>query len=127
MNTIKFKLKLIIGVVVLVAGWQSAALAHDPPYAGKTDCGIIQSGVFYSDYYSPPSGTPAASGSCSWVKQSNTPCATRNYGGTNYTLYNYKWICNAPLDSHTYILIGAALALGYFQLRRKNSLLHKHA
>jgi hypothetical protein len=118
----KFRLSWVIGVVMLIIGFQSIALAHDPPYAGKTDCGIIQSGVFYSDYYSPPSGTPAASGSCSWVKQGTNSCGTRNYGGTVYVLYNYKWVCNVPLDTNIYFLLFAAISLGYFKLKRKTIL-----
>lgn len=118
MKNIKFKLKAIC-VVLLLFAFKSDVLAHDPPYAGKTDCGIIQSGVFYSDYYSPPSGTPASSGSCSWVKQGTNSCGTRNYGGTIYTLYTYKWICNVPLDSNIYFLVFGAVALGYLKLRRK--------
>jgi hypothetical protein len=119
-KNIKNKLKWIIGAVVIILGLQSVAFAHDPPYAGKTDCGTIQSGVFYSNYYSPPSGTPAASGSCSWVKQGTNSCGTTNYGGTVYTLYNYKWVCNLPLDTNIYCLIFGALVLGYFKIRRNN-------
>jgi hypothetical protein len=117
---IKFILVRILVVLSLTAGIQFSVLAHDPPYEGKMDCGIIQANLFYSDYYSPPTGTPASNGACSWVKQGTSSCGTRNYGGTNYTLYTYKWICNVPLDTNIYMLMMVVIGFGYFKLYRSN-------
>jgi len=115
---VKFIITWALGVLLIIIVSQFSASAHVPPVNGATDCGIIQDGLFYSDYYSPPAGTPAVNGSCSWVKQGSSICAVRNYGGTNYNLYNYKWICNVPLDSNIYILMFVIAIFGYFKLYR---------
>lgn len=89
------------------------------PVNGQSDCGLIQGSTFYSDQYAPPYGTPAISGSCKWVRQSNTICATRNYGGTNYDLYPHKYICNAPLDDNIGLLFLTAGFFGVYWIKRK--------
>ncbi|RZL32431.1 MAG: hypothetical protein EOP00_33935, partial [Pedobacter sp.] len=88
------------------------------PVNGQTDCGLIQGNIFYSDTYAPPSGTPVTSGSCTWVRKSNTSCAIRNYGGTNYTLYPHTYTCNAPIDDYAFIMlvIVAFFALSQFKI-----------
>ncbi len=115
------KLKSYLVVIVLIAVSSSRVLAHDPPYCGKTDCGLIQGDTFYSSYYSPgnPNGTPVTAGSGTWTRTSNTSCGTYNYGGTNYTLYPHIFSCNVPLDSSSFILIIGAGILGFFQLRKR--------
>lgn len=96
--------------------------AHVPPVPGATDCGTIQGGVFYSEYYDPPQGTPVSSGACSWVKQGNSSCGNYRYNGVNYTLYTYKFICNTPVDSQYYVLgIGSFL---FVVLRKRKQLIN---
>jgi hypothetical protein len=95
----------------------SPVLAHDPPVNGKQDCGLIVDNVFYSEYYSPPQGTPATNGSCSWIRQSNVSCGRYNYNGTNYTLYPYKFICNLPFDNYTELGLLAFGVFGFYRLR----------
>ena len=91
--------------------------AHTPPNAGKIDCGTIQGGVFYSEYYDPPTGTPAVNGSCSWIKQGSRSCGTYCYNGVNYSLYTYIYVCNSPIDSQFY-LIGLG-ALSFVAIRKR--------
>lgn len=92
--------------------------AHVPPISGATDCGTIQGGVFYSEYYDPPLGTPVSNGACSWEKQGTKSCGTYRYNGVNYTLYNYKFICNAPLDSPVYAVSIGVLLFAVFRKRK---------
>ncbi len=116
-------LSIIIFTLLLLSLFTNSALAHDPPVNGRQECGIISNNVFYSNYYSPPSGTPVTTGSCSWVKQSNTSCGTANYGGTNYTLYPYVWVCNMPLDDYAVVGLVLVAGFGYYQLRKSGFLL----
>lgn len=90
--------------------------AHVPPVAGATDCGAIVGSTFYSEYYDPPTGTPVSNSVCSWVKQGTRSCGSYCYNGVNYTLYNYKFICNAPLDSQIYVI---TIGLTLFAFLRK--------
>ena len=88
-----------------------------PPVNGQNDCGLIQSGVYYSDAYPPP-GMPATSGSCGWVKTSGTICATRNYGGTNYNLYPHTYICSLPIDNNIFLFVGMSMAVAFLLSRK---------
>jgi hypothetical protein len=120
---IKFNIVWILVVLLLVIVNQFSALAHYPPSPGRQECGLVVGDTFYSDYYSPPEGTPAVNGSCMWVKMSTTKCARENYYGTYYDLYPYQWVCNMPLDSNVYFLMFGVVVFGYFKLNRtKNSL-----
>lgn len=92
--------------------------AHVPPVPGATDCGTIQGGVFYSEYYDPPAGTPVSNGACSWVKQGTRSCGTYRYNGTNYTLYNYQFICETPIDSSVYVVSIGVLLFAVFRKRK---------
>jgi hypothetical protein len=92
--------------------------AHIPPTSGKTDCGTIQGGVFYSEYYSPPSGTPVSAGGCSWTQTSSSRCDVYNYGGQNYNLYPYKFICPMPFDTNSSIFLVTIGVLGFFRLKK---------
>ncbi|TKC12935.1 hypothetical protein FA048_04775 [Pedobacter polaris] len=114
--------KITVFTILLLGLFISSTFAHNPPTNGKQDCGIIMGNVFYSQYYSPPQGTPAVNGSCSWVKQSNNSCGSYNYNGTNYTLYPYKYICNVPLDDYTYVALFVIGIFGFFKLRKFNLL-----
>ncbi|MDQ7949429.1 MAG: hypothetical protein REI78_00835 [Pedobacter sp.] len=95
----------------------SAPTLAATPVNGQQDCGLIVSGVFYSNAYPPP-GTPAKSGTCSWTKTSNTSCGTANYGGTNYTLYPHTYICSLPLDDQLAYLVPLAGILCIWTIRR---------
>ncbi len=121
MKKLKSYLFVIVVSIVLITLSSSRALAHDPPYCGKTDCGLIVGDTFYSTYYSPgdPNGTPKTSGSGTWVQTSSTSCGTQSYGGTTYTKYPHIFSCNVPLDSSSYILMLGAGILGFFQLRKR--------
>ncbi len=103
----------------------SSAVWGATPVNGQNDCGLIQGGIFYSDAYGPPAGTPAVSGSCSWVKMSNTVCAVRNYGGTNYDLYPHTYICSMPFDDHAFLLVVLSIVLGFYWITKLNAPIFK--
>ena len=83
------------------------------PVNGQSDCGLIQGNAFFSNAYPPPNGTPVSSGSCAWIRQSNSICGTGNYGGNNYNLYPHKYICSMPLDNYTVIMLAIVVCFFY--------------
>ena len=114
---VKVSVARLLGVLLFIVLSQTTVLAHYPPSANQQDCGLISGDLFYSEYYSPPQGTPASVGTCSWVKTSNTVCAVRNFNGTNYNLYPYRFICNMPLDTNAYACVLALGFFGFFRIR----------
>ena len=115
MSKSKFRASCLLIALIFTLTSQSSLAA--PPVNGQNDCGLIQGNTFYSDTYSPPNGTPATSGSCSWVRQSNNVCAVRNYDKTSYNLYPHTYICNMPFDDYVGILVGAVALLGFYSIR----------
>lgn len=105
---------VVITVCLLILGLNSQATNN-----GDIDCGVINGTKFYSNNYPPPNGIAAVNGSCSWVKQGTASCGTSNYGGTNYTLYTYKYICNVPLDGYHYLLLLSVLLVGFQSIRHR--------
>jgi hypothetical protein len=122
---VMLKSLLFIGVIslfFLIVG-SYRAVAHYPPSCGQTDCGIIQGGTFYSEYYTPgnPNGTPVSAGGGTWIRTSNSPCNTIKYGQpqVTYTLYPHKFTCNVPLDNNSAMLMFGVGILGFFTLKRR--------